>query len=337
MLDFKHCIIQNNGKNILEVNGILNVGKYVITGKNGQGKTTFLRLLNKELDYLGSVKLDESELKEVSRDNIYSEYLSYMPQDVILSPYVTFNTLIKGLGIIMSENDLLLINALGVPRDIKINTMSNGQKQKVALLMTLFRDTKIILLDEPFNNMDQKSIEAVLNYFEQIENKIFIIITHSYITELFEQGFIHMDITNNILNINSLDSYKSIDGKRYMKVRNNNFIKHSMQKVLLYILSNIILYLLIVIFCRSFNIDVIAMDTIELFIQTNRENIVVTTISIIIAILVNIYLLSGFIKNNSDVVSYFKFNNLYYSFKLIYLINIIIVITAIIIIIKDML
>ena len=64
--------------------------------------------------------------------------------------------------------------------DDKSRNLSFGEQQKLNLLRVLSRDSSVIILDEPFINLDKESIDSLTKYILSLKGKVSIIaITHS--------------------------------------------------------------------------------------------------------------------------------------------------------------
>lgn len=72
--------------------------------------------------------------------------------------------------------------------------LSQGQKQRICLARTLLLDRDVVILDEPFANLDDENIKTIKNYlFEKTKDKILIVVSHK--TSLIQNNF------ENIINI----------------------------------------------------------------------------------------------------------------------------------------
>ena len=67
----------------------------------------------------------------------------------------------------------------------KVNNYSMGMKQKLAIAQVIMEEEELILLDEPFNGLDFKSIDEIRNLILALKNKNRIIIVASHIKEDF--------------------------------------------------------------------------------------------------------------------------------------------------------
>ena len=143
--------------------------KIALVGKNGAGKSTFLKIIANIIDeYEGEVKLTNNRT------------IAYLPQDV------PFDTHTSGLEYIQEGMDTpphivaQVLTGLGVPNDVvkrPFIEMSGGQRSKVLLTKFLLQKTDILLLDEPTNNLDIQSIIWLENFLKA-SSKAMIIISH---------------------------------------------------------------------------------------------------------------------------------------------------------------
>lgn len=63
-------------------------------------------------------------------------------------------------------------------QDQNASSLSGGQKQRLAFAMTLASGAKLVLLDEPFNNVDYKSYQLMLTCLQKQTDTTFFIISH---------------------------------------------------------------------------------------------------------------------------------------------------------------
>ena len=158
--------------------------KLGLIGRNGKGKTTFLKLLLGEYKYNGSIT------KSVNLDyfpfNIENENLDTL--DIInnIIPNVEVCEIFKELNLINTNIEILYR---------PFNTLSGGEKVK-ALLVTLFlKDNEFLLIDEPTNHLDEKSKKDVENYLKN--KKGFILVSH-------DRTLLN-NVVDHILSINNKD------------------------------------------------------------------------------------------------------------------------------------
>ena len=162
ILEIKNLSKSYNGKIYALKNCNFSVKKgktCAIVGESGSGKTTLLRLISGlETPDNGSIVIDE---KTVSNDNLISppnkRKVGMVFQDYALFPHLTVEENI-GFGIKENKKDtiqemLSLIDMKSFSKSYP-SELSGGQEQRVAIARTLALKPKLLLLDEPFSNLD---------------------------------------------------------------------------------------------------------------------------------------------------------------------------------------
>lgn len=165
-----------------------------IMGKSGSGKTTLLNIIGglESIDkgtYLFNgkdvSKFNEKELLQFRRKNIsfvfqnFALINEYSVMDNILLPlkYRYRNIDKKKLA---DARELLDKLDIAYVCDQKINNLSGGEKQRIAIARSLISNTNVILADEPTGALDEKSGYMIMELFKQMKNigKTIIIVTH---------------------------------------------------------------------------------------------------------------------------------------------------------------
>jgi len=180
--DLKNINVYIDQEEVLSnINISLNQGENtLILGPNGSGKSTFLKLLNRSIY---PITKNNSSFKLFNKENIniwdvrkkIGFLFKEMEQrvkigvdlyDVIISGFSgTFNSRYYNL---LSEREKIKINSLinewGLSNIIhnKFQSLSDGQKRRGLLARALVYEPKILVLDEPFCNLDIKS-NIILN------------------------------------------------------------------------------------------------------------------------------------------------------------------------------
>lgn len=209
-LAFHDVSFKYNGKPVID-NFSLHLlnGKFVgITGQSGKGKTTIINLLLGFLDtQAGSIRIND--LPTTSEDRrAYWKRISYVKQEPfvlhdtvlnnitfeeefqsieLLARAVKATNLEKMVGTRMDESDWLL-------RENGKN-ISGGQRQRIAIARALYKESDLIILDEPFNELDRISENILLNVFRDLAHsgKIVILITHNAESLAFCDHIISLD------------------------------------------------------------------------------------------------------------------------------------------------
>lgn len=152
-----------------------------LVGRNGIGKTTFLKLLNKELKYEGTIINNNSML--------------YFPFHISNDHHNTLDIVYEILGDIeewrlYKELDLLKVNENVLYRPF--NTLSYGEQIKVMLAMLFIKDVDYLLIDEPTNHLDYAGRILVSNYLKKKSG--FLLVSHD--REFLDNCIDHIIVLN---------------------------------------------------------------------------------------------------------------------------------------------
>ncbi len=139
--------------------------KLGLVGRNGKGKTTFLRLLRGELEYTGTIS-----------GRPVCDYFPYEVQDEELTPL----ELAAGLAPDALEWKVYReAEQLQIPEDAlhrPFRSLSNGEKTKILLCILFLREGHFLLIDEPTNHLDMQGREVLSSYLNT--KKGFILVSH---------------------------------------------------------------------------------------------------------------------------------------------------------------
>ena len=168
--------------------------RYLIRAQSGQGKTSLLNFIyGASFSYDGKITYNEMfNKKEVLRYRI--DKLSYVYQDLRLFPTLTAfeNIILKNKLTHYKTEDQInsLIERVGLShkRDTLVQTLSLGQRQRIALLRALCQPFELLLLDEPFSHLDDSNTAILREIIEeelQARNAILLL------TSLEDNNFFH--------------------------------------------------------------------------------------------------------------------------------------------------
>lgn len=161
-----------------------------IIGKSGSGKTTLLRCLYGLEDLAsGDIFLEEKRVLGPAFNLIPGhEDMCFVSQDFYVLDNHTVEENIKDkLNGYKDEykqkraNQILRLLDLTSLKDLKAKTLSSGQKQRVAIARSIAELPKLLLLDEPFSNLDLPLRDKIFTYIRQQiqkQNGSVILVTH---------------------------------------------------------------------------------------------------------------------------------------------------------------
>ena len=191
-IEFRGVSVKLNGKEILsEVTFTLKKGDKVgIRGHTGSGKSTFIRIIPRLIEYEGYVFVDETELREFSLTSLRKK-IGFSTQEVFL-----FKGTVRDNLLIAKENatDEEMLRALKLAKcDFVLNSpyglnypveerginLSGGEKQRLALARIFLKNPEIVVLDEATSALDPITEEEVLkNIFSFFREKTIFVVAH---------------------------------------------------------------------------------------------------------------------------------------------------------------
>ena len=180
-----------------------------LIGSNGLGKSTALEILAglKKPNFGEERELDYEEVKKRLKANELYNYfdklqkgeikVSYKPQFIEKIPQMFGDKTLKEILEKYRDNDnfdfLLKKLELDYLLDRKINQLSGGELQRLAILVSLLKNANVFLIDEPSSYLD---IKQRLNFAKLInsikENKSFVIIEHDLIVLDYLSDYVHI-------------------------------------------------------------------------------------------------------------------------------------------------
>ena len=148
--------------------GVNKGDKIGVIGVNGTGKSTFLKII------AGIEEPDAGEI--VSGRGVTVSYLAQAPQfnpgDTIVG-YV-----IKDKNNASEAEAKTILTKLGITDfDAAINTLSGGQRKRIALARTLVSPAEVLILDEPTNHLDSDMVIWLEEYIKKFRGEL-IMVTH---------------------------------------------------------------------------------------------------------------------------------------------------------------
>lgn len=155
---------------------------YGLLGENGTGKSTLLYLISGLLSArTGNITVDEFDTRRRHPDMLKEIFL--VPEEfdlpnVSLETYIRINTPFYPRFDRKVLDDCL--DEFGLPKKLRLNELSMGQKKKVFMSFALAADTRFLLMDEPTNGLDipSKSLFRKVVAKNMTDERTLIISTH---------------------------------------------------------------------------------------------------------------------------------------------------------------
>jgi ABC-type multidrug transport system ATPase subunit len=155
---------------------------YAILGDNGAGKTTLLRTLaGLTRPTRGSVSmLGTDDLRAICGQVGYMAHPSLLYDE--MSAMENLRYFARLYGIEGDQRCAILITTVGLEPTLArpVAQYSQGMRQKLSLARALLNDPKILLLDEPFSNVDARSAREMVILLAQLrdQSKTIFVVTH---------------------------------------------------------------------------------------------------------------------------------------------------------------
>ena len=136
-----------------------------VVGNNGSGKTTLLKIV------AGIINSDTGEIN--LNENIKLDFLGHenmLYQNFSISENIDFFSNISGFRI-SSESQNEIEKALGLKNILgkKMSDLSYGQRKKASMLRSLMSDPELLILDEPFSNLDSDSTDSFISILKTLK------------------------------------------------------------------------------------------------------------------------------------------------------------------------
>ena len=165
--------------------------RVLLLGSSGSGKSTILKLLYKYLQAdRNKIFINNYDINDYSMSDIRSS-ITYVSQNELLFNDTIRNNILLDRDVhevdylnickILHIDDIVKDNILGYDYILEENgiNISGGQRQRIILARSLLKNSKIIMIDEGFNQIDIKlEREILLDIFRYFHDKTFIIISH---------------------------------------------------------------------------------------------------------------------------------------------------------------
>ena len=156
--------------------------KLGLIGRNGKGKTTFLKLLQGKYKYKGTISknvdVDYFPFEVTNKDRMSIEIVNE------IAPNVEDWEIMKELNLLNADTEILYRN---------FNLLSGGEQVKILLTSLFLKGNNFLLIDEPTNHLDIETRNNLVNYLEK--KKGFILVSH-------DRNFLDK-VVNHIIAINN--------------------------------------------------------------------------------------------------------------------------------------
>ncbi len=159
-------------------------GLYLILGENGAGKSTLLRIMAGLLKPTrGSVTmLGATDLREIASRVGYMGHAPLLYDELSAMENLRYFAGLYGIGPNDDARCQAAIRLVGLDPELKrsVGQYSQGMRQRISLARAIVHDPELLLLDEPFSNVDVQSAREMARLMGKMrdDGKMIFVVTH---------------------------------------------------------------------------------------------------------------------------------------------------------------
>ena len=183
MIEFKDVskIYNNNVKALSNVSIKINSGDFVfLVGASGAGKSTFIKMLLKEVDpTTGEIIVAGKELSKITRRQTpyYRRKIGMVFQDFRLIPTLNvYENFAFAMRVVEASPREIrkrvpeVLAKVGLDRKYKMfpNELSGGEQQRVSLARAIVNKPSLLIADEPTGNLDPETANGIMELLDEI-------------------------------------------------------------------------------------------------------------------------------------------------------------------------
>lgn len=179
---------------ITDVNLHIAPGEFVfIVGKSGSGKSTMIKLLQKELQPThGKIMVNKRDIGNISRKNIpmYRRNIGVVFQNFrLLQDRTVYENVAFAMRVVEAPKKEIkkkvpqMLSLVGLAAKYRSypKELSGGEQQRVAIARALVNEPKILLADEPTGNLDNHNAWEIMKLLDEINKRgtTVVVVTHN--------------------------------------------------------------------------------------------------------------------------------------------------------------
>ena len=190
--------------------------KVAFVGRNGEGKSTMVKAIMKEIDFQGKLELGH---------NVQIGYFAQNQASLLDESSTVFETIDRiAEGDIRTKiKDILGAFMFGGDNSAKkVKVLSGGEKTRLAMIKLLLEPVNLLILDEPTNHLDIKTKDIIKDALKEFDGTL-IIVSHDrdfldgLVTKIYEFGNqrvkTHFEDINGFLQTKKMENLREIEKK----------------------------------------------------------------------------------------------------------------------------
>lgn len=180
MLSLKNIRLSYGSKKILEsVSLDIKEGAVIcLVGENGAGKTSLINVLSDLVPFKGEIRIDGATIHK--KDYLYKLNLGFfLKENGFFSTNISVSDHFHLINDLYSKPDNFYQRVESYEKKLNISShdntlirdLSEGTRHKILFMCAISHNPKYILLDEPFNYMDESSIDKCICILKELKKK----------------------------------------------------------------------------------------------------------------------------------------------------------------------
>ena len=197
MIEFVQAskIYENGARGLCDLDLFIDKGEFVfIIGTTGSGKSSLVRLLQREIELSGGkIFVDGQDITTIKRRHLpyYRRKMGVVFQDFrLLKNKTVFENVAYAMQIVEASNREIrravpqVLALVGLQKKAKAypNELSGGEQQRTALARAIVNRPPILIADEPTGNLDPDTAWEIMTLLEDINDRgtTVVVVTHAH-------------------------------------------------------------------------------------------------------------------------------------------------------------
>lgn len=191
-------------------------GKIIgLLGPNGSGKTTLIKIINGLLTPTSGTVTVDGDLPGIAT----KAKISYLPDNNYLNSWMTVGQIVDMFRDFYNDFRPQLayemLAKLGITPEVRLKTLSKGNKEKVSLILVMSRNARLYVLDEPIAGVDPATRDYIISTIINNYNPEASVLISTHLISDIEQVLDEVIFINNgrIMLKRSVDDIRAENGK----------------------------------------------------------------------------------------------------------------------------
>ena len=193
-------------------------GKIIgLLGPNGSGKTTLIKIINGLLTPTSGTVTIDGDLPGIAT----KAKISYLPDNNYLNSWMTVGQIVDMFRDFYDDFRPQLayemLAKLGITPEVRLKTLSKGNKEKVSLILVMSRNARLYVLDEPIAGVDPATRDYIISTIINNYNPEASVLISTHLISDIEQVLDEVIFINNgrIMLKRSVDDIRAENGKSF--------------------------------------------------------------------------------------------------------------------------